>query len=97
VRGSDTVARLGGDEFVVLAADLDERDAVRPVIDKVSDVIGIPVSAGGGAWSLSASIGVAFYPDDAQTLDDLLKLADRAMYSDKVERKRRGVHFPTKP
>ena len=97
VRGSDTVARLGGDEFVVLAADLDERDAVRPVLDKISDVIGIPVSVGGGTWSLSASIGVAFYPDDAHTLDDLLKLADRAMYSDKAERKRRGVHSPAQP
>lgn len=94
VRGSDTVARLGGDEFVVLAADLDQRDAVRPVIDKIGDIIGIPISAGGGAWTLSASIGVAFFPDDGTRLEDLLKLADAAMYTDKVERKRRGVHMP---
>lgn len=94
VRGSDTVARLGGDEFVVLAADLDHRDAVRPVIDKIGDIIGIPISAGGGAWTLSASIGVAFYPDDGTSLEDLLKLADAAMYTDKAERKRRGVHTP---
>ena len=94
VRGSDTVARLGGDEFVVLAADLDQRDAVRPVIDKIGDIIGIPISAGGGAWTLSASIGVAFYPDDGTSLEDLLKLADAAMYTDKAERKRRGVHTP---
>lgn len=94
VRGSDTVARLGGDEFVILASDLDTRDSVRPVIEKISDVVGIPVNAGGGAWTLSVSIGVAFYPDDAGTLDELLKLADAAMYADKAERKRRGVHQP---
>ena len=94
VRGTDTVARLGGDEFVVLAGDLDDREAIRLVIEKISDVIGIPVPAGGGAWILSASIGAAFYPDDGATLEDLLRLADTAMYSDKAERKRRGVHKP---
>ena len=97
VRGADTVARLGGDEFVVLASDLDDRVSVQSVLEKLSDVIGIPITAGGGVWTLSASIGVAFYPDDGASLDDLLKLADRAMYSDKAARKRRGVHVPVKP
>ena len=97
VRGADTVARLGGDEFVVLASDLDDRTAVQSVLEKLSDVIGIPITAGGGAWTLSASIGVAFYPDDGAALDDLLRLADAAMYSDKAARKRRGVHMPVKP
>ena len=94
VRGADTVARMGGDEFVVLASDLDNRTSVQSVLEKLSDVIGIPVTAGGGAWTLSASIGVAFYPDDGASLDALLKLADAAMYSDKAARKRRGVHVP---
>ncbi len=97
VRGADTVARLGGDEFVVLASDLDDRASVQSVLEKLSDVIGIPIVAGGGAWTLSASIGVAFYPDDGASLDDLLRLADAAMYSDKAARKRRGVHVPVKP
>ena len=97
VRGADTVARLGGDEFVVLASDLGDRTSVQPVLEKLSDVIGIPVTAGGGAWTLSASIGVAFYPDDGASLGDLLKLADAAMYSDKAQRTRRGVHVPVKP
>ena len=50
-----------------------------------------------GAWTLSASIGVALYPDDGASLGDLLKLADAAMYSDKAQRTRRGVHVPVKP
>lgn len=94
VRGADTVARWGGDEFVILASDLDGRNAVQSVLEKLSDVISIPISAGGGAWTLSASIGVAFYPDDGSVLDDLLNLADSAMYSDKAGHKRRGIHQP---
>lgn len=81
VRGNDTVARLGGDEFVLLLTHLNNREECNQVLARVVKAIGEPVDLGAGEFGqVSASIGVAFCPDDATDGPQLLKLADEAMY-----------------
>ena len=83
VRGSDTVARYGGDEFVVLASDVERRDDAVLIAEKIADMIGLPIPLPGGPASVSASIGIALYPEDGQSTAALLAAADRAMYKAK--------------
>lgn len=81
VRGNDTVARLGGDEFVLLLTHLNSREECHQVLARVVKAIAEPVDLGSGAsGQVSASIGVAFCPDDGTDGPELLKLADEAMY-----------------
>jgi diguanylate cyclase (GGDEF)-like protein len=92
VRSSDCVARLGGDEFVVLLDKLDgEIDSGRLAASLVERV-SIPVTIDGLRLAVEACAGVAIFPNDGTTVDNLLRCADVAMY----EAKRRGdsvVHY----
>ena len=83
VRGSDTVARYGGDEFVVLASDIERRDDAALIAEKIADMIGLSFPLPGGPASISASIGIALYPEDGQSTEALLAAADQAMYKAK--------------
>jgi diguanylate cyclase (GGDEF)-like protein/PAS domain S-box-containing protein len=93
VREEDTIARLGGDEFIVLLPDTDASGA-GPVAQKLLDVIVEPYRIAQNALSLTASIGVAIYPDDGANPETLFKSADSAMYHAKQEG-RRSYRFST--
>jgi diguanylate cyclase (GGDEF)-like protein len=81
-RSTDTVARIGGDEFVFLLPGLEERncsprlEAIEGTVERICRDLGIEIG-------VSASIGAAFYPADGHTVEELLGLADRRMYSHK--------------
>ncbi|WP_323017344.1 diguanylate cyclase domain-containing protein [Castellaniella sp.] len=83
VRNSDMVARLGGDEFTLIIRDLPHGDDVHVICRKILDVVAQPYDLGGREARISASMGVAFYPNDGTDAADLLKQADRAMYASK--------------
>ncbi|WP_188260922.1 bifunctional diguanylate cyclase/phosphodiesterase [Azospirillum tabaci] len=83
VRASDTVSRQGGDEFVILLNDLDGPDAACSVARKVLRVMTESFPVDGHELQISPSIGIALYPDDAPSIDALLKCADMAMYAAK--------------
>ena len=83
VRASDTVSRQGGDEFVILVNDLDGPDAACSVARKVLRAMTESFSVDGHELQISPSIGIALYPDDAPSIDALLKCADMAMYAAK--------------
>jgi diguanylate cyclase (GGDEF)-like protein len=90
VREGDLVARLGGDEFVaVLCSTGDSPDAAAAAAlaaaDKFRAALAEPITAGGQAHHLSASMGVAIYPADGADIETLLKRADGALYSAKNE------------
>lgn len=85
VRGSDTVARFGGDEFVVILGDLSSRAGAAEVARKLLDEIGRPCAVEDTEVHLSASIGVALYPSDGATAEDLIRCADMAMYRSKED------------
>jgi diguanylate cyclase (GGDEF)-like protein len=81
VRAQDTVVRLGGDEFCVLAPDTDRDGAERLTIRVREALAGL----GSGVAGVSASVGTAVFPDDAEQADRLLAAAD----AEALERKRR--------
>ena len=80
VRAQDTVARMGGDEFVVLLPMTVRDDALR-LAHKLQEVLRMPVNLTGmHNYRPRVSVGVAVYPDDGHSSDDLLRNADTAMY-----------------
>jgi diguanylate cyclase (GGDEF)-like protein/PAS domain S-box-containing protein len=87
MRKSDMVARLGGDEFVVLLDDSNDSAAASEVAKKILAAIMEPVEIMGQECRVTASIGIARYPDDARDALTLMKHADAAMYLAKEEGK----------
>lgn len=83
VRESDSVARLGGDEFAILVSGhIDER-SLEVLCGRVVDAVASPIVFAGNPLDTSASLGVALFPDDGQTQDELYKAADVALYAAK--------------
>ena len=78
VRQIDTVARLGGDEFVVLANQADDQGA-ETTAWRVMDALKTPFTQDGMSFTVTASLGVALYPNDGVNIDELLRRADAAM------------------
>ena len=94
LREVDTVARLGGDEFVMLLHEADARGA-EFTARRILESLALPFALGALNFSVTASIGVAMYPNDGVTLDDLVKHADTAMY--RVKERGRGSFRFYKP
>jgi diguanylate cyclase (GGDEF)-like protein len=81
LRASDFAGRNGGEEFVVFLPDTNRADAVA-VVDKIR--LGLhDLRVAGIDRTITTSIGVASYPDDAMTSDGLMRIADRSLYSAK--------------
>ncbi|NMG66113.1 diguanylate cyclase [Azoarcus indigens] len=83
VRASDTVARLAGDEFVVLMEDVGGESDAAAVVLKIREALAPAVLVEGGSVHISASIGIALYPEHGDDVEPLLRHADRAMYGAK--------------
>lgn len=83
IRGSDTVARLGGDEFIVMLSGLSELTRVEAVGRSILDALSQPFALDDAIATISASIGIALFPENAKTAENLIKIADQAMYAAK--------------
>lgn len=95
LRETDTLARLGGDEFVVIMGELDEpARIIQQVSGRILEVMSEPFELASSSAYVSASIGVALFPDDATDIDGLTRNADSAMYRAKKEGRNR-VHYFT--
>ena len=92
-RHSDLVARLGGDEFAIVMVGTSLQDATC-IAEKLVESLSVVYIFGRLRAHISASIGVASYPDCALTSDTLLQYADRAMYQAKGAGKRQAVMAP---
>ena len=90
-RNHDLVARLGGDEFIVVYHDADGKLEVASFIERVTAAIEQPMAVDHKLLKVGASIGVARYPEDGKTIDELLASSDRSMYDVKIARKRWSV------
>ncbi len=90
LRPADTLARLGGDEFAVVVPAVRNRDDVEEIALRLERSFDEPFSIDGRELRGSASVGIALYPDDAGTADELLSRADAAMYAVKQSRHRGG-------
>jgi len=80
LRDSDVAARWGGDEFVVLAHDLQGTEAAARVAQKVIDAVAQPYAVRGLPVAMSASVGIALFPEHAENPVALMVRADNAMY-----------------
>jgi diguanylate cyclase (GGDEF)-like protein len=82
VRTSDTVARIGGDEFVAILENLDHWESAAVVAQKIIKALTQTIEvANGNTAQVGASIGISIFPEDGNTLDDLSRAADEAMYA----------------
>jgi diguanylate cyclase (GGDEF)-like protein/PAS domain S-box-containing protein len=84
-RESDVLARLGGDEFVVLLNVVASQAGVASAAQRMLDALAAPFQIDGRTVYTSASIGIAFYPDDCHDASSLFCCADTAMYHAKKE------------
>ncbi len=97
LRKSDTGARLGGDEFAILLTHLEDEDDATRIAQKVLALIREPLSSEAGSPSISASIGIAMFPGDANDTEGLLKKSDAAMYQAKAAGRDRIVQWKSDP
>lgn len=81
VREEDIVSRLGGDEFAIVIDRSSDRDYYVNVATRILNKIKKPILINGYTIRVNFSIGIAVFPDHAETVDDLIKRADMAMYS----------------
>ena len=85
LRDIDTISRLAGDEFTFIIEGATRPDQVTAVADKILNIFSQPMNAGGNEVYVTASIGVALSTTGKETVDELLKHADIAMYDAKQE------------
>lgn len=96
VRATDTVARLGGDEFALILQEVHALAEAEQVARRVCGLLAQPFLLKEGEATVSASVGIALYPDHASGLDLLQKFADDALYRAKRSgRNQHCVHAPS--
>jgi diguanylate cyclase (GGDEF)-like protein len=94
VRGNDTVCRFGGDEFVLVLANLTDNEECEAIVNRILAKVNTPFALQNDAMAeVSASVGVALYPDDSTNKELLIRQADHAMYQAKLLGRNRLAHF----
>jgi len=88
IREFETSARLGGDEFAIILQDLEHQQEAMVVTQRLLDILAAPFQIDGQEVGVTASVGIAFYPENGDGIEQLLKCADSAMH----RAKERGRH-----
>ncbi len=97
VRVSDTVAGLGGDEFIVVLPQLAGAQHAEDIARKIIATLAEPFRLRDQIAHVSASLGIALYPQDAANIDHLIRNADQAMYAAKNNGRNSYSHFHARP
>jgi diguanylate cyclase (GGDEF)-like protein len=84
VRDSDTLARIGGDEFAIVQSGISDRAGAALLAERLLAALGAPLAIDGHTLRVSASIGIALYPDHAASPEQLHQAADQALYRAKA-------------
>jgi diguanylate cyclase (GGDEF)-like protein len=96
VRTTDTVSRLGGDEFTVMLTNLHHAQEAWLIAESVVEALSREYHVNGEHCFLSASVGIASFPEDGGSAEELLKSADTAMYRAKANGRSQAVYFEEK-
>ena len=96
VRSDDTVARQGGDEFIILLSEISHPEDAGLIAQKLLDSLLQPFTIKGKELHISASIGIAIFPDDGSDMESLLKNSDIAMYHAKESGRNNYQFFSAK-
>jgi len=95
LRTSDTLCRIGGDEFIVISDAIDSVKDLENLSEKILQIFRKPIQLGNVEVIPGVSIGICIYPDHTQDLDEMIKMADTAMYAAKSQgRKGYAVYQP---
>ena len=87
-REVDTVARLGGDEFAIVFTNLDDEKIVTKIAKRILDSIQQPIEIEDKIHNVATSIGISFYPHDSRNPEELIRMADVALYQAKDDGRR---------
>jgi diguanylate cyclase len=93
MRAGDDVCRLGGDEFAILVHQFDDKQDLINLVERILERLRTPQRINNHDLCISASIGIAVFPESASDAGDLLKAADLAMYSVKKKGKNKWLFF----
>jgi diguanylate cyclase (GGDEF)-like protein/PAS domain S-box-containing protein len=80
IREIDTVARIGGDEFIIIMSSVPDSEIVQRVANNLIEQVGQVIQVNQIEVAVSASLGIALYPEDGTTSEELIRRADSAMY-----------------
>ncbi|VVE13139.1 Diguanylate cyclase DosC [Pandoraea terrigena] len=93
VTGCGFVARHSGDEFVAIVQDAEVVERIDVAVTRLRAEIEQVISVNDASLSVRVSVGVAVFPDDGESMSELIRVADRRMYANKSERKSGGASF----
>ena len=96
-RETDFVARLGGDEFAVIATSIEGPESAELPANRILDQLGLPIYFEDNRLEIGGSIGIAIFPDDGATKEDLTRNADTALYAAKDAGRNCFRFFNTNP
>lgn len=86
VRSADIASRIGGDEFIVVFDELSDITNTQILAQRIAEAVAEPIQLNGHELAVSASIGISIFPDNADTVEGLIKKADAAMYVAKTDK-----------
>jgi diguanylate cyclase (GGDEF)-like protein len=93
LRKNDTLSRIGGDEFVAVLQDVKDTSEVAAAAERIIELSSAPLILHGHELIMTASIGIAFFPEDGEDNETLLKNADTAMYRAKEQGRNNYQYF----
>jgi diguanylate cyclase len=85
LRKTDTFARFGGDEFCIILNEMKNIEGTHFVLRKIQETLSEPLKLDHVELKIEVSMGIALYPQDGTVINDLIKHADKAMYSAKQD------------
>ncbi len=92
-RDNDITARIGGDEFLVFLENITDKNVLVQKAEKILEIFNKTYFGAYKNYSVSGSVGIALYPENGQTYDELYKNADKALYQAKLSGKNRYVAY----